>query len=315
MTKCPVINVYYLHINGIFGKTFRNMKQILAFCALLVCLVSCQKNDLLPTQIDNNLANVNINKQNNVRLGSIQKVKLLKCWSSSAYVYHGMESRKRNFYVEVANIDFNKKVSIWHKMSDGTWKDLPLQFLASSVPGEEIWFLSYDYSTMSANPALSNEFVVKYTVKNQTYWDNNNGKNYKIAAADGMFLRSDLNVSVDVHASYFSYYPNSNPLTANFGIVADLRNIAYSKEAWVIYTTDGWKTNKQFKLNFQKYYVIGNGVSLVNPNQFGIERWAAYIPINPTIKKLEYAVVYKVNGKEFWDNNYGRNYILNQTRY
>ncbi|MFY8005566.1 MAG: hypothetical protein ACOVNR_11995 [Chitinophagaceae bacterium] len=155
------------------------MKQLIALCTFLFFLVSCQKNDLLPTDLDINQANSGINKQNNVRLGSTQKVKLLKCWSSSAYVYHGMESRRRNFYVEVANIDYNKKVSIWHKMIDGTWKDLPLQFLASSVPGEEIWFLSYDYSTMSANPALSNEFVVKYIVKNQTYWDNNNGKNYK----------------------------------------------------------------------------------------------------------------------------------------
>ena len=40
-----------------------------------------------------------------------------------------------------------------------------------------------------------------------------------------------------------------------------------------------------------------------------MERWGASIEIPSTVEKVEYAVVYKVNGVEYWDNNYGKNYI------
>jgi hypothetical protein len=41
-----------------------------------------------------------------------------------------------------------------------------------------------------------------------------------------------------------------------------------------------------------------------------MERWYSSISMDPSVSKIEYAVVYKVNGTQYWDNNFGKNYIV-----
>jgi spore coat protein U-like protein len=41
----------------------------------------------------------------------------------------------------------------------------------------------------------------------------------------------------------------------------------------------------------------------------GNEVWAIQAAVG-TARRVEYALFYDVNGQQFWDNNFGRNYVL-----
>jgi len=161
---------------------------------------------------------------------------------------------------------------------------------------------------------LGEEFAIFYEVNGQVYWDNNRGNNYKMSATSGMYLQDGLHISNDVKDSYFAYYPNT--YASQLNVVVDVRNLGYEKKVTLVYTTDGWRTIKYAPMQFAQYYGIGSGSSLVSPNQFGIERWRINLPVEDvSISRVEYAVSYKVNGAEYWDNNYGRNYRMLLARY
>ena len=162
---------------------------------------------------------------------------------------------------------------------------------------------------------LGDQFAIEYIVNGQTYWDNNGGNNYFINNSDGMFLQDGLNVSLDTYTTYLQNYSYSPSPTSFFSVVVDVRNIGYSKNVTMVYTTDNWKTTKTAALSFAQYYAIGDGVSLVNPNRFGIERWTNYMNVDSTVKTIQLAISYKVNGVEYWDNNYGKNYQIQLQKY
>lgn len=291
------------------------MKLLLLWFGLSLTIVSCQKDVSLNRNSDNVAKNSSIDASNG--LMSQEKIKLFKSWSAYAYIYHGAYSKQKNFYAEVANLGYEKKVYVHHKMADGTWNDLALHYMKPASNNKEIWGLEYDYSnSISGGESPQDfgpEFYLTYEVNGQTYLDNNKGGNYWLGISEGMFLRDGLNVNADSYVTTFSKYPNMN--TATFYVVADVRNIAYDKKVSVTYSTNGWQTSKTAPLSFATYYSIGNGVLLTNPNSFGIERWTATIAIAGAPKNIEYVISYKVNGQLYRDNNFGKKYLLPLTKY
>lgn len=295
------------------------MRLLFTAVLFLTTFLSCRK-DLPVAEAETTSIQKELSAKNNTasRLAGQEKVKLYKAWSSNAWVYHGAHSTKRYFYAEVANIGYEKKVVVHHKMLDGSWRDFALQYDKSSENNGEIWKLELDLSTnfssTVAPPQLGDEFAIYYQVNGQVYWDNNRGNNYKMNATSGMYLQDGLNISNDVKDSYFAYYPNTTASQLN--VVADVRNLAYEKMVTLVYTTDGWRTVKKVPMQFAQYYSIGSGSTLVSPNQFGIERWRINVPVEDiSMSRVEYAISYKVNGTEYWDNNYGRNYRMLLARY
>jgi hypothetical protein len=277
---------------------------------LLLALASCKKD--VPETNSAEVKKTNIKTA--ARLSGNEKIKLLKSWSVYAWVYHGAFNKEKAFYAEVANIAYDKKVFVHHKMADGTWADIPLQYMKPADEGTEIWglessFGGYNnpYSTQTQD--YGNEYVLKYVVNGATYWDNNNGQNYKVNnpyGSDGAFLRTGTHIMADSYKSYFSSFNN----TAT--IYADLRNLAYHKNVTLVYSTDDWRTVRRAPLNYMQYYSTGNGSTLSNPNSAGIERWSVYVQLDPAVTKITYALSYQVAGAEYWDNNFGRNYTLSR---
>ncbi len=285
------------------------MKNILIAAAAVLAMVSCKK-ELPETTMP---AREKISKTA-ARLSGNDKIKLLKSWSVYAWVYHGAYNKEKAFYAEVANIAYQKQVFVHHKLADGTWADLPLRFHQAADPGTEIWKLDTSYggyynSYILGNQDLGNEYVLKYVVNGQTYWDNNNGQNYKVTnpyGSDGTYLREGVNILADTYKSYFSSFNSTVTL------YADLRNLAYQKNVTLVYTTDNWRTVRRAPLNFMQYYSTGNGSTLTNPNANGIERWSVNVQLDPSVSSITYALSYQVAGAEYWDNNFGRNYTLHK---
>ncbi len=234
---------------------------------------------------------------------SSDNVKLLKAWTSNS---SSPIQRKyvRRFVVKVKNLAFKKEVAIHHATYNGNWIDIPLTYQQSINNDEEIWVGEVAPDT----EIYSDEFAVKYNVNGQTYWDNNNGTNYSMLVNMGAYLASEIEVFVD---SFYTRFTGSY-----FAINVDARrNYGSAGAVEVVYTTDDWVTTKRASLSYQRYFRVGYAHYIQSPNQFDIDKWETSVQVDPSVNSIEYAIVYKTGGEEYWDNNFGKNYVINKITY
>ena len=184
---------------------------------------------------------------------------------------------------------------------EGNWTNLPASYLAPSGNGQELWRASYHRSSNLHDL----EFVVRYEVAGQVYWDNNNGQNYYVAANAGVYLAPGFTVLANSFAPYTINYAPGQPFQF-YGSVA-VQNIDYAKSVTIVYSTDGWQTVNEVSAQYSPGYYYGMYSSTSNPNQFGVEVWTFNMNLGYATE-VEYAIRYEVNGQTFWDNNNGLDY-------
>lgn len=243
------------------------------------------------------------------RLATGQKVKLIeaKDIKISSYGYGGPTSNQiRNFIVEVSNLSYNKSVVIHHEMSNGQWIDLALSYSFTTSSGSEIWKGTFSKPINYGYPItlpFGEKFAVKYETNGQSYWDNNNNSNYSISNAiyqentPIVIFANDINIIGNDPTEDHLY---DNGIESVVSIGSYVRNLGYNKEVILVYSTNNWATSATKRLEFQS--------PNTNPNK-DYESWGAYFSI-PKAAQIQYAFVYKVNGAEYWDNNFGKNYTL-----
>src|SRR5689334_4227394 len=73
---------------------------------------------------------------------------------------------------KVDNLAFGKDVALHYRQPNGTWSETALFW--------EKNYADYDTFSRSDNTVFTSEFVLRYSVDGQTFWDNNNGLNYHI---------------------------------------------------------------------------------------------------------------------------------------
>ncbi|MBU5317561.1 CBM21 domain-containing protein [Clostridium bornimense] len=192
-------------------------------------------------------------------------------YSDYGTVYHGITHQ--NVYIKVKNLDYNKKVTVHYKKGD-EWCDNSAEFYKSLDDGYEIW--KADFTNLSTTGLLNDKFCIKYEVNGQTYWDNNNGKNY----------------IGELGEAEFHVFPHTEYGLPTYVV---LKNLGYEKDVKIVYTNDGWKTQKSVSLEYCRTLEDGN------------EEWvpSEYIPSSEI---GEYYAVYKVNGQTYYDSNFGLNY-------
>lgn len=81
-------------------------------------------------------------------------------------------------------------------------------------------------------------------------------------------------------------------------------NLAYEKRVSVRYTWDFWATEHEARAS----YAASAGRDRDHADRFAF-RLPLPVPLSAGMV-LEFALCYLVGGKEFWDNNQGRNYSL-----
>lgn len=231
--------------------------------------------------------------------GEVQLTKLLSY--ESHYQNYWLSGR---FEVSLANLGTNKQAYIHLKQKDGSWADIPLTFNRAASVGRELW----TYEIFSALPEIANAadpyvFAIKYTVNGTTYWDNNNGANYTYSKNLGTVLFGGTNV---YHGNYQPTYYGGGNYTQFTGSVT-VKNLAYSKQVKVLYTTNNWTTVKTATANFYPTYWTNNYTQLSNPNYYGFEEWTFALDVGAATS-VDYVFQYTVNGQTYYDNNFGRNY-------
>jgi len=186
----------------------------------------------------------------------------------------------------------DEKVTI-HYSYDNTnqWKDVSATYSTTNNDGCEVWqFLVPD------NYSSSCKFCIKYEVNGQTYWDNNNGNNYSVGKYDTVLGKNKVCV---LHPWINFGRSESNVLKGDIAVA----NIGNPKVVKVRYSEDGGLTYKE-----------ANAYNYNNPSDGGlVDNWSFAIQLNSSTHKVQFSVCYEVNGVEYWDNNFGSNYILTST--
>ena len=229
---------------------------------------------------------------------SSNNVKLLKAWASN----NSSPVQKRfvrKFLVEIKNLSFQKNVVVQQSLKSGLWVSIPLHFKMQKDTSFEVWRGEY---ILPAND-FNDEFVIAYEVDGTTYYDNNNGKNYSLFQEDGAYLNPEIKVLADLEFTRFS----GNYFNVNADAVFS-NNSSVNVE--VVYTTDQWVTTQTASLSFQPYFRTGYRNYLVSPNAFNIAKWETSIFFKEKVNTVEFALVYRNDGIEYWDNNFGKNYTL-----
>ena len=136
-------------------------------------------------------------------------------------------------------------------------------------------------------------FAIKYEVNGQTYWDNNNGKNYSVAAGYETTSRYDFG-SGGVAAFYSYRITNDSPI---YGAL-ELKDLGYEKDVKVQYTTDNWETVSEVNAKYGYTFEENNSVQI----------WNYQIPY--TKNQVTYKILYTVNGITYVDDNFGEYYTV-----
>ncbi|MBU5317560.1 CBM21 domain-containing protein [Clostridium bornimense] len=179
----------------------------------------------------------------------------------------------KNIYIKVKNISYEKNVTVHYKnFNSDQWLDQSAEYVKSLGDGYEIWKASIsNYGTNVES------FCIKYEVNGNTYWDNNDGKNYNYTDTLGV---------APLHVAR-GYYDSENNLKVN------LKNYGYEKSVKVVYTYDNWATEESKDLVYKETTTNGEEV------------WAASIEKTDSI---QYYIKYTVNGQTYYDSNFGSNY-------
>lgn len=243
------------------------------------------------------------------------EVRLLKA-ESVVDQHYASNAQSPRFDVLVANLHYVKQVFVHLRTGSGRWIDVPLAYSRPANNGYEVWTGTYnnlDPANGSILPPFDPEFVVKYVVNGQTYWDNNGGANYRMGQNSGTLL-----VGSNVYEGW--YRRDAYSMGGRFTGWVTVRNIAYAKNVTVVYTTNRWATTRtaaaSFASNFWTFAPTGVRSNASNPGQNGCEEWGYTLDVG-NATRLEYAIRYNVvvNGvtRTYWDNNFGRNYVVNLT--
>ena len=270
---------------------------LILFASLL--LIACQEDAVELSENQGDARLTATDKSGSITERIREPIKLYKA-ATKIQRYGGRTSYIRRFEILLANRGYPKKVSVWHKQQDGNWSAIPAYFNRKLDPFYELWTAQVS----SSEEFYDEDFVLKYEVDGQTFWDNNANQDYRIGSSDGTMLGRDLDLS------HNSGFVSTGTAQNTFLVSAYLRNIAYAKEVEVVYSTDNWQTVSKFPLEYVSSYGDGSSDPIASPNRHGVERWQGQVALSAGSGRIDYALVYRVSGREIWDNNFGSNYQL-----
>lgn len=193
-------------------------------------------------------------------------------------------------YIAVKNLGYDKKVTVHYNTpaSSTVWSDIDATYVGTNASdGYEIWRFETP-TTYSLDGLGDIQYAIRYEVNGQTYWDNNNGKNYQT---------NDFTASrPHVISTVKSYENNQQFLNVYIGtkksVSPDAVRLRYTEDNWATYSdVDAVSTNEVFY-------------------NYDTNCWVAKIPISSG-KQVQFSAYYELNGNQYWDNNLGSNYAYN----
>ena len=199
---------------------------------------------------------------------------------SSSVTFSRTGANSYEVFIQTKDNAANQQVFVHYFYTDIIgWCDTQAEYVTTLNDGSKIWKANFT--------SLRTQYAIKLVADGREYWDNNNGKDYNGTETIGV-----APIAPQRNASGFrnDFY---------FGVNAVLQNYAYHKDVFVRYTNDGWKSFRDVPMSYN------------NTRDDGTELWYTVItqPYGDwLIDEFEYAICYRVNGNEYWANNFGANY-------
>ena len=202
--------------------------------------------------------------------------------SSSSPSGTGSLNYTGEYQLVVQNLAFQKKVAVRGvKPGSQTWTDHLCSYQESLPDGREIWALKTSDELVA--------FAASFTVSGKQYWDNNGGQDYHqpqvIDEFDALLGRVPA-----IACGMFGFTDSTH-----LRVLAAVKNLAFFKQVGFVFSTNHWASSAVAFGDYDHPLKSGNEVWEITAN-VGFAR------------PVEFALFYRVNGQEYWDNNFERNY-------
>jgi hypothetical protein len=273
------------------------MKKIIALVFVSVVLFSCKK--------DNAVCKTVATPVKAKAVGALdpgQNIHLVGATCSyTPGKFGGAGVFNRYFEVEVANLGFAKTVLVHQEMTtDGgpTWTDYPLTYKRTTSTGTEVFAGTASLQVTAGTAyAFDDQFAIQYQVNGNTYWDNNNGTNYTMSGSNDV-TNAVLGNGINILGNSSFFDTTKKATTFKVSVNVNTQDAAGSQLVQVVYTTDGWATQKTLTLSYAFAYYNS-----------AYKNWTGKINIHSkSLKQIQYAISYTAAGTTYWDNNFGQNY-------
>lgn len=198
--------------------------------------------------------------------------------------------------VRVKNIQPIKEVAVHYRAHGDAWHDAPLTWVRNE--GASDIFLA------TSAPSCT-EFVVRYVVGGRTYWDDNAGRSYHVAAFVNL---AGGNVALNRATTMLAAMEASTACW--IGGELYVNNLGFRKDVGVRCSADGGRTWERCPATY--HGPIREGT--YSPSM-GAESWTFRTPattLDPSSPPFQFAAYYTnlEDGCTYWDNDFGRNYTL-----
>jgi hypothetical protein len=209
-----------------------------------------------------------------------------------------------HFDVKVKNIAVEKDIAIRYAQPNGVFTEKAMTFPPQNHFGD------YDVFTLTDDTFSTTQFVVRYTVAGQTFWDNNQGADYRID---------------DVHPNTVGGNVVLNKAVAHRGSEAGggfvfttsrvdgeilVKNLSFNKRVGIRLSPNNWGTFEDTIATFSGPVSVAVGVSEVEVWKF----ITAELNLDQSSPVFRFAIFNNNldTGEFFWDNNFGQDYTLSK---
>jgi hypothetical protein len=193
--------------------------------------------------------------------------------------------------IAVRNLAYDKEVELtWSVV--GQSGTAPARYLSSAGNGWEIWWVPLWAPAYLPSPLVQGDQVslgVRYRVNGASYEDNG----YQMVLDSDGTARAAL-VGRDRNVAVAWETGSAGRGGYSYAVVIAVRNLAYAKRVELVYSTDQWASVQ-----------VAQATWMSGPADNGAELWLVY---GPQMSSFDYAVSYTVEGRTYWDNNFGANF-------
>ena len=213
------------------------------------------------------------------------------------------------FAMLVENIAFDKLVEVHWAGEDKVWRTLRADYHSSSDANREVWRAQATFNP-SDDASLPGdvEFALRYRVRGEDYWDNNESRNYFSNADSGVLLEQSARLrNID-------FNPILQAGQRYCPITVAVRHSLQPKRVYIHWTTDNWHSTQVtpcffYRMHWDKWRTSGAR----NPNRYDTSIWISQIKADDAFR-IQYAIGCETPSRTIWDNNFGHNYVACRRR-
>lgn len=208
------------------------------------------------------------------------------------------------FALVVQNLAYKKRVEVICIGEDGAQHSLKAKHIGPTGRNSEIWQAQASFP-LTAEESLPGDiqFVLHCRQAGRDYWHPSDHRGWTINADSGIRIGDNLPmVNVD-------YQPNLHVGQQFLPVTIAVRQSLQPERVSIRWTTDRWRTftdTPAFLLRKHWHHSIGSAAR--NPNRYGSGVWISQIHLGDAYQ-VEYALCCEAKDRQYWDNNFGKNYL------